>query len=135
MEGISEIDISAYFTIELKRGEKAPTHIFTKDEVLAEMRNADDRVLNVLVIDDDGYAHVIPLMEKRELYPVVLKSWSPRNNFVGKYSSFDELMPAYLSALEGWLDYLQTGKHMYSQYSNRYDERELINKIEKYYFK
>ena len=135
LDDVLEVYVSAFFTIELKRGKKSPTHLFTQDEILDEMKKANDRVTNVLVIDDDGYAHIISRLEDKELYPVTIESWSPRNNFVGKYSSFDELMPAYLSALEGWLDYLQTGNHVYSQYSNEYNERELINDIEKYYLK
>ena len=36
-----------------------PKHLFTKQEIEAKMRKADDRVHNQLVIDEDGYAKVI----------------------------------------------------------------------------
>lgn len=122
-----------FISIELMRCGK-PSHLFTKQEINEEMRKADDRVNNQLVIDENGYAKVIKNNEYGLLYPVRHESWHAGNNFVGKYSNLSTLNDEYLSSLQGWLLYLQTGKKQYMDYihDNR-DEEELIKKIREYY--
>ena len=99
-----------FISIELMRCGK-PSHLFTKQEINEEMRKADDRVNNQLVIDENGYAKVIKNNEYGLLYPVRRESWHAGNNFVGKYSNLSTLNDEYLSSLQGWLLYLQTGKN------------------------
>lgn len=122
-----------FISIELMRCGK-PSHLFTKQEINEEMRKADDKVNNQLVIDENGYAKVIKNNEYGLLYPVRHESWHAGNNFVGKYSNLSTLNDEYLSSLQGWLLYLQTGKKQYMDYihDNR-DEEELIKKIREYY--
>lgn len=122
-----------FISIELMRCGK-PSHLFTKQEINEEMRKADDRVNNQLVIDENGYAKVIKNNEYGLLYPVRHESWHAGNNFVGKYSNLSTLNDEYLLSLQGWLLYLQTGKKQYMDYihDNR-DEEELIKKIREYY--
>lgn len=122
-----------FISIELMRCGK-PSHLFTKQEINEEMRKADDRVNNQLVIDENGYAKVIKNNEYGLLYPVRHESWHAGNNFVGKYSNLSTLNDEYLSSLQGWLLYLQTGEKQYMDYihDNR-DEEELIKKIREYY--
>lgn len=122
-----------FISIELMRCGK-PSHLFTKQEINEEMRKADDRVNNQLVIDENGYAKVIKNNEYGLLYPVRHESWHAGNNFVGKYSNLSTLNDEYLSSLQGWLLYLQTGKKQYMDYINdNRDEEELIKKIREYY--
>lgn len=92
-----------------------PTHLFTKEEIEAEMRKADDRVNNQLVIDEDGYAHVIPIIEKGygSLYPVSHEIWCSRKNYVGRYSDLYTLDNDYADSLAAWLEYLNTGQQRY----------------------
>lgn len=99
-----------FISIELMRCGK-PSHLFTKQEINEEMRKADDRVNNQLVIDENGYAKVIKNNEYGLLYPVRHESWHAGNNFVGKYSNLSTLNDEYLLSLQGWLLYLQTGKN------------------------
>lgn len=122
-----------FISIELIRCGK-PSHLFSKQEIEEEMRKADDRVNNQLVIDEDGYAKVIKDNEYGLLYPVRHESWHAGNNFVGKYSNLSTLTDDYISSLQGWLLYLQTGKKQYMDYvhDNR-DEEDLIKKIREYY--
>ena len=122
-----------FISIELIRCGK-PFHLFSKQEIEEEMRKADDRVNNQLVIDEDGYAKVIKDNEYGLLYPVRHESWHAGNNFVGKYSNLSTLTDDYISSLQGWLLYLQTGKKQYMDYvhDNR-DEEDLIKKIREYY--
>lgn len=98
------------------------------------MRNADDRVNNQLVIDENGYAKVIKRDEFSYLYPVRHESWDSGNMYVGKYSRLSTLEDDYISSLQGWLLYLKTGspKYMDCVRDNR-NEEYLIQEIMTYY--
>lgn len=111
-----------------------PTHLFTKEEIEEEMKKADDRFSNQLVIDEDGYAKVIKNEGYGYLFPVRHESWNAGNVYVGKYSTLSTLEDDYISSLQGWLSYLQTGRKQYMDYihENR-NERELLEEINKYY--
>lgn len=119
------------FNIRLKRGSIPPVHLFTEEEIRQLMVDADDRRGNVLVVDEDGYAHIIPDTSDADYYPVRLESWDARNNYVGKYSKLGDLRGAYLRALECWHDYLETGQHQYTDYTELKDDREIVEKIRK----
>jgi len=122
-----------YILIELIKHGK-PSHLFTKHEIKEEMRKADDRVNNQLVIDEDGYAKVIKNEGYGYLYPVRHESWDAGNVYVGKYSELSTLDDNYISLLQGWLSYLKTGRNQYIDYIyNNQDEEELLNEIRKYY--
>lgn len=111
-----------------------PTHLFTKQEIQAAMRNADDRLDNQLVIDENGYAKVIKKDEYSHLYPVRHETWCSGNKYVGKYSSLSTLEDDYILSLQGWLLYLKTGKPIYMDH--KYDncnEEDLIREIMTYY--
>ena len=111
-----------------------PTHLFTKQEIEMSMRNADDRLNNQLVIDENGYAKIIKRDEYSYLYPVRHESWDSGNMYVGKYSSLSTLEDDYISSLQGWLLYLKTGRPQYMDYvhDNR-NEEDLIQEIMAYY--
>ena len=87
-----------------------PTHLFSKNEIELLMRQADDRHGNMLVIDEDGYAHVTSDRDSWTFFPVRHEEWNAGNIYVGKYSSLSSLNQDYLSSLEGFLDWLQHGK-------------------------
>lgn len=111
-----------------------PTHLFTKQEIEEEMRKADDRVDNQLVIDEYGYAKVIKDEGYGYLFPVRHEGWNAGNIYVGKYSKLSTLDDDYISSLQGWLLYLKTGRKKYMDYvhDNR-NEEELLKEIKKYY--
>ena len=122
-----------YFSVELIKNGK-PSHLFTKDEIESQMRAADDRVDNVLVIDGDGYARVMRYDETSFLYPVRHESWNAGNNYVGKYSSLASLADDYICSLQGWLEYLTYGRRVYMDYvRENNDEEHLLNEIKKFY--
>ena len=116
--GISEGDpviFGAHFSIEiLKTG--TPKHLFTRDEIGEAMRQADDRLHNVLVIDEDGYAHVISDINRAPSYPVRHETWDAGNCYVGKYSTLRTLDDMYVQSLEGWYDYLTHGRSVHKDY-------------------
>lgn len=111
-----------------------PTHLFTKEEIKVAMQNADDRVNNQLVIDENGYAQVIQDKGYGYLYPVRHESWNAGNMYVGKYSKLLSLDDDYIASLQGWLSYLKTGRKKYMDYvRENTDEEELVAEIKKYY--
>lgn len=130
--GVEDGDSSiwrAHFSIEiLKTGN--PKHLFTHDEIGEAMRQADDRAHNVLVIDEDGYAHVISDIYRASSYPVRHETWDAGNCYVGKYSTLRTLDDMYVQSLEGWYDYLTHGHSVHKDYIDGVLSRdELIQKI------
>lgn len=112
----------------------APTRVFTKEEIKKVMQQADDRVHNTLVVDENGYVEIVQGNEISHSYPVRLSSWNAGNNYVGKYSSLSTLNDNYIMALQGWLIYLKSGKSITMDYvhSNN-DEKVLLSEILSYY--
>lgn len=111
-----------------------PTHLFAKNEIKEIMQNADDRVDNQLVIDENGYAKIIKDEAYGYLYPVRHESWDAGNGYVGKYSKLLSLDNIYIASLQGWLLYLKTKKNIYMDYvQENTDEEELIEEIKKHY--
>lgn len=128
--GLEEIeDYHQYFEISIGR-DGTPAHLFTKTEIEALMRNADDRHHNRLVIDGNGYARIISDEERAYLYPVYIEEWNAGNNYVGKYSKLYALDDSYKYCLYGWYRYLITGRGQFIDYlPERVDEAELIEQI------
>lgn len=122
-----------YFRVKIEKSGK-PSHLFTKNEIEKLMRNADDRLNNTLVIDDDGFAHIIQDHSLSKFYPVVSETWCSRKVYVGRYSTLSDLNRAYHYCLGKWLLYLKSkvGQHMDDYDDNHMSEEELINEIEKY---
>jgi hypothetical protein len=108
----------------------APSHLFTLSEIIELMKNADDSKNNQLVIDEDGYPHLLQQIGKGCLYPVSQETWCPNNWYVGINSSLSDAEPSYKLCLVGWLHYLKTGKNYYSDiYPYIEDESAIIAEI------
>ncbi len=111
-----------------------PTHLFKRSEIEELMRNADDRVDNQMVIDENGYAKIIGRYDNGHLYPVRIETWDSGNNYVGKYSDLTTLDDVYMMLLEGWYCYLCSNKNVYmDHYVDANDEKTLIEKIKSFY--
>lgn len=121
------------FSVELIKCGK-PIHLFTKQEIEKVMRDADDRFRNQLVIDENGYVKVIQDDNIRHLFPVRHEPWDAGKNYVGKYSDLLTLNDEYISSLQGWLLYLQTGRKQYIDYvRENVDEEGILAEIGEYY--
>ena len=121
------------FEVRLKK-EGTPSHLFTEKEIEELMRNADDNNFNKLVIDEDGYAHIIQNPKQGFLYPVSQETWDAGNMYVGKNSNLSDLHDSYVLCMHLWLAYLETGQYMYDDYyvsDNGLDK--IIEKVKKYY--
>ena len=128
----TDIFTEPHFSVEIVRNGR-PSHLFTRQEIEDLMRNEDDRHQNTLVIDEDGYAHIVHEHGEEEFYPVINSTWSAGSNSVGRYSKLGELDVAYRYALGKWLDYLDEGvgqsRHDYLNHHESPEELvELINK-------
>ena len=119
----------AHFSVGMRKN-GIPKHLFTREEIGEAMRQADDRVSNVLVIDEDGYAHVISNIYHAHSYPVRHELWDAGNCYVGKYSDLSALDDMYVQSLEGWYDYLTHGRRVCKDYiEGTLTCEELIEKI------
>jgi len=133
MDGLVDVEVNIFFTIELSRIGK-PQHLFTKEEMKNIMASADDRVDNVLVIDEYGYVSIVQDWSLSRLYPVHGSTWNAGNQYVGKYSHLYTLDDDYNHSLQGWLEYLQRGDDVrLESFYEILDENELIASIMKYY--
>jgi hypothetical protein len=127
--------IGVNFSVSLRKIGK-PTHLFTKEEIKEIMTNADDRVNNTLVIDENGYAQIIQNHIESNFYPLRYETWNAGNVYVGKYSRLTDLDDAYIYSLEKWLEYLTTSKKAiyqdYVSYSKSVEEliKEIMSPLE-----
>ena len=114
--------------------EANPSHLFTEQEIKDLMVRADDDVCNKLVIDEDGYAHVIQDPQQGHLYPVSQETWGAGNRYVGKNSNLSDLHDSYVLSLHSWLSYLHYGRRIYDDvYKSDHNIQEVIDKITQYY--
>lgn len=97
------------------------------------MTDADDSKNNKLVIDEEGYVHIIEIPCQACLYPVSIETWCAGNDYVGQYSSLSDAEPAYHLCVSLWLDYLNTDKKQYDDYYTQVDVDKTIEEIKKYY--
>lgn len=105
-----------------------PKRLFTKDELRNVIQTADDKLDNILVIDENGVARIV--QDDATLFPVRNSIWCHGNNYAGKYSDLGHLDEAYSLILCAWLDYLKTGEHQYT--SNcviQVSDDEMVNEI------
>lgn len=89
-----------------------PQRLFTKEELREVILAADDRLDNILVIDENGSAHIV--QDDETLFPICNSTWCHGNNYAGKYSDMKHLDRVYSYMLCAWLEYLKTGKHQYT---------------------
>lgn len=128
---VSQLDNLSCFSLKWRRI-APPSHLFTREEIFTALRNADDRLGNVLVIDEEGFAHVLPNdgTVASESYPVVHESFCAYNNYVGKYSSISSYEQHYIDSLACWRDHLCTGQRIYCDLNRFETESSLLSQIE-----
>lgn len=91
-----------------------PSHLFTEEEMLQEMISVDDRNSYVWVIDEDGFAKLIPNSPNRDLYPVYSHALPSCSRYFGKYmlTSKREIHQNYVDMLLTWYEHLKNNKQM-----------------------
>ena len=131
-QGLDEERAYLSWDIDIIRKNK-PSHLFTFDEIKQLMADADDSKNNKLVIDEDGYAHIIVIPGPAFLYPVSIETWCAGNGYVGQNSSLSDAKSVYHLCLSLWLDYLNTDEKQYDDYYRQVDVDKTIEEIKKYY--
>lgn len=131
-KGLDEERAYLSWDVDIIRKSK-PSYLFTLDEIRELMANADDSKNNKLVIDEEGYAHIITIPNIECLYPVSIETWCAGNGYVGHDSSLSDAEPAYHLCLSLWLAYLETDKRQYDDYYGQVDVDKTIEQIKKYY--
>ena len=130
-----DCSIGLTLNADLKK-EGIPTHLFSEDEIMDLMINADDNNNNKLVIDEDGFARIIQITRQGVLYPVSQETWCAGNYYVGERAKRAEAHDSYVLCTYLWLDYLKTGKYQYSDLYIPDDNMDnIISEIKKYYLK
>ena len=126
--GFQPLGVSDYtINIEIRKNIN-PQRLFTKDELREVILAADDRLDNILVIDENGFAHIV--QDDTFLFPVRNSIWCHGNNYAGKYSDLKHLDEVYSYMLCAWLEYLKTGVHQYTSNNViRATDDEMINEI------
>ena len=85
-----------------------PSDSFTKKSIEDCMRQADDRQLNALVVDEYGKASIINNPRYFKSFPVY-HVFNRGCNIIGKYSNLPSFDYHYQSLLDAWLYYLKNG--------------------------
>jgi len=111
---VSEFYSLPMINVELNMVRK-PIHLITKEEIKELMVKADDRQDNTLVLDGEGYAHIIIDSKESMFYPVCTETWQAGNCYVGKYADVDSQIEAeYALILQGLIKYLRSGRRTYA---------------------
>lgn len=134
-QGLDTELVEFYFSQfpELHRKGK-PSHLFTETEIRTLMQQADDSKINKLVIDEDGFAHIIQDVSDGMFYPVSQESWGANLGYVGNNSSLSDLHDSYVLSLHSWLRYLRTGQRVYDDlWVSDIGLEDVINEINQYY--
>jgi len=108
----------------------------TEEEIKEVLRAGNDFRNNRLVIDEEGYAHLIDsdLHYEYYRYPVSQESYDARNNYVGQYANLDDVSEIYLAMLDGWLHHLRTGQRYDVEYYEQCEDAEkMLAEIKQYY--
>lgn len=132
---IEKIHRDLFIQIKIVRNMQVkPTHLLTKDEIYDLLLNGDDSKNNTLVVDYKGRPFLLPEADDCSQYPVVLETFCAGNNYVGKLTDIDNRDDEYLLCLEGWLNYLSSGREQgRSDMPCFRKEDELLEEIKKYY--
>ena len=130
---IREFYILPNIHVKLKMIRK-PTHLVTREEIRNLMLRADDRQDNTLVLDGDGYPHIIDDPADSMLYPVSTETWQAGNCYVGKYANVDEQIETeYTLILQGLMRYLESGNKAYEDFLHE-DAEKILCELNRRYF-
>jgi hypothetical protein len=104
----------------------------TEEDLKRVLIAGNDHYNNSLVIDFDGYLHLIPFnREKVGPYVVRFETFLAGNGYVGSQSSLNHINDTYLNLLEGWLEHLVGHDKVYRDYPSDQTKEELIEEIKK----
>lgn len=120
-----------YIDIRPHRTEKPKQSYFDEDQLREVILNGDDSYNNSLVVDFDGYLHLVPFKRAVEnIYAVRFETFVAGNGYVGNKTSLEGLEETYLSLLDGWSTHLIGHNIVYRDYPSNQTKEELIAEIQ-----
>lgn len=120
-----------YISIRPHRTGKPKQSYFTEEHLREVILNGNDSVNNSLVVDFDGYLHLVPFKNAIDnLYAVRFETFVAGNGYVGNRTSHEHLEGTYLSLLDGWSTHLIGHDTVYRDYPSNKTKEELISEIE-----
>jgi hypothetical protein len=106
----------------------------TMDDLKQVLLKGDDQFNNSLIIDFDGYLHLLPFDQaKNSAYAVRFETFVAGNGYVGSEKSIEDIEDiedTYLSLLEGWVSHLVGHDTVYRDYPSSSTLDELLVEIE-----
>lgn len=121
---------SYYVSVEPHRIRKPKQNFITKDQLKTTLIQGDDSVHNSLIIDFDGFLHLLPFEQAKNCpYAVRYESFQAGNGYVGSDSGMSHLDRTYLALLQGWSDHLASSKQIYRDYADNESEEEVVKEI------
>lgn len=122
-----------YYQIRPHRIRKPKQNYVTKEQLKNVLKNGDDSKHNSLVIDFDGFLHLLPFEQAVKFpYAVRFETFQAGNGYVGENSNLYHLENTYLALLQGWADHLGSHNQIYRDYTDTRSEDEVIEEIMKY---
>ncbi|OME28897.1 hypothetical protein BSK63_23590 [Paenibacillus odorifer] len=89
---------------------------FTREELIAVIRNGDDSINNSLIVETDGSVKLVPFDRNRTDCAVRLEASVAGNDYVGAKSDLSDVTSSHQLLLEGWVDFLKYGKYTFKDY-------------------
>jgi hypothetical protein len=123
----------SYLHIRSHRVGKPKQMVFSKQEVENVLKYGNDNIHNSLVVDFDGFVHLVPFEQAITGYAVRFETFQAGNGYVGSKSSLNHLDGTYLALLEGWLDHLETHDCEYRDSESRRSEVDILSDINQAY--
>ncbi|MGD6879292.1 hypothetical protein [Bacillus infantis] len=112
------------------RTRKPKQDFFTMDELRKVLLSGDDNYNNSLVVDFDGYLHLVPFKEAiNRGYAVRYETFGAGNGYVGSESSLNHIKGTYLTLLSAWAIHLHSHNKVYKDYPPTETEEEIIQDI------
>jgi len=120
-----------YVEIRPHRTGKPKQSYFTEEQLREVILNGNDSYNNSLVVDFDGYLHLVRFKNAIDnLYAVRFETFVAGNGYVGDKTSLEHLENTYLSLLDGWSTHLISHDTVYRDYPSNQTKEELIAEIE-----
>jgi hypothetical protein len=103
---------------------------FSIEELKEVLLSGDDSHHNSLVIDYDGFVHLVPFDQaKNGAYAVRFETFIAGNGYVGNKSSLNDIEDTYLALLQGWASHLYSHDKVYQDYTESGTIKETLDEI------
>lgn len=115
---------------------KPKKNFISLEELKTVLLSGDDSIDNSLIIDFDGFLHLVPFRQaKNGPYAVRFETFLAGNGYVGNESSLNHIENTYKALLQGWEIHLGCHDMIYMDYADSTSieetKKEILEAIEK----